>query len=173
MLLNCSVEDSWESIGLQGDPTSPSQRRSVLSVHWKDWHWSWNSNTLATWCEELTHWKRPWCFERWSTGGKGGDRGWNGWMASLIQWRWVWVTPAVGDGQGGLECSGPLHQEQPDMTEQLNWTDGYVKRKEVWKESKSKTHANYVERPMVVKLKPSKTKQNKKTFCMPIPSYHF
>ena len=64
MLLNCGVgEDSWESLGLQGDPTSPSWRRSVLSVHWKDWCWSWNSNTLATWCEELTHWKRPWCWE--------------------------------------------------------------------------------------------------------------
>ena len=42
-------EDSWESRGLQGDPISPSWRRSVLSVHWKDWRWSWNSNTLATW----------------------------------------------------------------------------------------------------------------------------
>ena len=56
MLLNCGVgEDSWESLGLQGDPTSPSWRRSVLSVHWKDWCWSWNSNTLATWCKELTN----------------------------------------------------------------------------------------------------------------------
>ena len=62
MLLNCGVgEDSWESLGLQGDPTSPSLRRSVLGVHWKDWCWSWNSITLATWCEELTHLKRPWC----------------------------------------------------------------------------------------------------------------
>ena len=62
MLLNCGVgEDSWESLGLQGDPTSPSWRRSVLVVHWKDWCWSWNSSLLATWCEELTHWKRPWC----------------------------------------------------------------------------------------------------------------
>ena len=60
MLLNCGIgEDSWESLGLQGDPTSPSWRRSVLSVHWKDWCWNWNSNTLATSCEELTHWKRP------------------------------------------------------------------------------------------------------------------
>ena len=59
MLLNCGVgEDSWESLGLQGDPTSPSWRRSVLGVHWKDWCWGWNSNTLATWCEQLTHWKR-------------------------------------------------------------------------------------------------------------------
>ena len=60
MLLNCGVgEDSWESLGLQGDPTSPSQRRSVLGVHWKDWCWSWNSNTSANWCKELTHWKKP------------------------------------------------------------------------------------------------------------------
>ena len=51
MLLNCGVgEDSWEFLGLQGDPTSPSERRSVLGVHWKDWCWTWNSNTLATWC---------------------------------------------------------------------------------------------------------------------------
>ena len=49
-------EDSWESLGLQGDPTSPSWRRSVLGVHWKNWCWGWNYNILATWCKELTHW---------------------------------------------------------------------------------------------------------------------
>ena len=93
MLLNCGVgEDSWESLGLQGDPTSPFWRRSVLSVHWKDWCWSWNSNTLATWCEELTYLKRPWCWERLKVGGEGDDRGWDGWMASLTQWTWVWVN---------------------------------------------------------------------------------
>ena len=65
MLLNCSVEDSWESLGLQGDPTSPSQKKPVLNIHWKDWCWSWNSNTLATSCkEELTHLRRPWYRER-------------------------------------------------------------------------------------------------------------
>ena len=62
MLLNCGVwEDSWESLGLQGDPTSPSYGKSVLNIHWKDWYWSWNSNILATWCEVVTHWKRLWC----------------------------------------------------------------------------------------------------------------
>ena len=50
-----------QSLGLQGDPTSPSQRRSILGVHWKDWCWSWNSNILATWCKKLTNLKRPWC----------------------------------------------------------------------------------------------------------------
>ena len=73
MLLNCGVrEDSWESLGLEGDPTIPSKRKSVLNIHWKDWYWGWNSNTLASWCEELTHWKRPWCWERLKAGGQGG-----------------------------------------------------------------------------------------------------
>ena len=92
MLLNCGVgEDSWEPLRLQGDPTSPSWRRSVLGVHWKDWCWSWNSNTLATWYEELTHLKRPSCWERLRAGGGGDDRGWDGWIASPTQWTWVWV----------------------------------------------------------------------------------
>ena len=65
---------------------------TVLSVHWKDWCWSWNSHTLATWCEELTHMKRSWCWERLKAGGEGDARGWDGWMASLTQWTWVWVN---------------------------------------------------------------------------------
>ena len=84
MLLNCGVrEDSSKSLGLQGDPTSPSQRKSVLNIHWKEWCWSWSFNNLATWCKELTHWKRPWCWERLKVGGEGDDRGWDGWMESL------------------------------------------------------------------------------------------
>ena len=66
--------------------------RSVLGVHWKDWCWRWNSNPLATWCKELTHLKRPWCWERLRAGGEGDNRGWDGWMAPLTQWTWVWVS---------------------------------------------------------------------------------
>ena len=92
MLLNCGVgEDSWQFLGPQGDLTSPSERRSVLDIHWKDWLWSWNSSTLATSYEELTHWKRPWCWERLKVGGEGDNRGWDGWMASSTQWTWVWL----------------------------------------------------------------------------------
>ena len=54
--------------------------------------WSWSSNTLATWCEEVTHLKRPWCWERLRVGGKGVDRRWDGWMASSTQWTWVWAN---------------------------------------------------------------------------------
>ena len=56
---------------------------------WKHWFWSWNSNTLATWCEELSPWKRPWRWERLKAGEEADDRGWDGWMASLTQWTWV------------------------------------------------------------------------------------
>ena len=47
---------------------------------------------MATWCEELTAWKRPWCWERLKVGGEGDSRGWDGWMASPIRWTWVWVS---------------------------------------------------------------------------------
>ena len=122
MLLNCGVgEDSWESLGQQGDPTSPSQRRSVLSVHWKDWCWSWNSDTLATWCEELTHLERPWCWEGLRAGGEGDGRGWGSWMASSTQWTWVWVNSGNQwwSGRPGVEQSmGSQSQTQPS-----NWTE--------------------------------------------------
>ena len=72
------LEKTLESL----DPTSPSQRKSVLNIHWKDW--CWNSNTLVTWCKELTHLKRSWCWERLKAGGEVGNRGWDGWMASSI-----------------------------------------------------------------------------------------
>ena len=118
MLLNCGVgEGSWVSLGQQGDPTSQSYRKSVLNIHWKDWCWSWSSNTLAIWCEELTHWKK-WCWERLKVGGEGDDRGWDDWMASLTQWAWVY-------GQGGLACCSPWGCKESDTTEpltDLNWT---------------------------------------------------
>ena len=84
-------EDSWESLGLQ-DPTSPFWRRLALGFLWKEWCWSWNSSILATSCEELTYWKRLWWWEGLGAGGEWDDRGWDGWMASLTRWTWVWVN---------------------------------------------------------------------------------
>ena len=95
MLLNWrsgAGKDTWECLGLQGDQTSQSERKSTLNIHWKDWYWSWNSNTLATWCEEWTNWKRPWCWGRLRAGGEEDDRWWDGWTASLTQWTWVWAN---------------------------------------------------------------------------------
>ena len=80
---------------------SPLDCKEIQSVHPKgDQSWVFigmtdveaeTPNTLATWCEELTHWKRPWCWERLRAGGEVDDRGWEGWMASRTQWTWIWV----------------------------------------------------------------------------------
>ena len=124
MLLKCGVgEDSWESLGLQGDPTSPSYRRSVLGVHWKDWCWRWNSNNLATWCEGLTHWKRPWFLERLRAGGKGDDRGWGGWMASPTQWTWVCIVSGSWwwTGRPGVLQLLGSQRVGCDWATELNW----------------------------------------------------
>ena len=121
MLFNCGVgEDTWESLGLKGDPTSPFWRRSVLNSHCEDWSWSWNSNTLATWCEELTHLKRRWCWEILKAGGEGDDRGWDDWMASLTRWTRVWVNSGRWRRTGK---PGVLQSKESDMTEWLNWTE--------------------------------------------------
>ena len=66
--------------------TSSSSTGSWVSEWPLDWCWSWNSNALATWCKQLNHVKRPWCWERLRAGGEGDDRGWDGWMALLTQW---------------------------------------------------------------------------------------
>ena len=96
--LDCGIgEDSW----LQGDPTSLSWRKSTLNIHWKDWCWSWSSNTWATWCEELTHWERPWCWERLKA-GEGDDRGGDGWMASPTYGHEFEQILEDGEGQGSL-----------------------------------------------------------------------
>ena len=121
MLLNCHVgEDSWESLGLQGDPPSPSQRKSVLNIHWKDWCWSWSSNTLATWCEEPIDWKRPWYWERLTAGREGDDRGWYGWMSSPTQWTWVWANSGKWWRLGSLVCCSSQDRKESDnfVTEQ-------------------------------------------------------
>ena len=130
MLLNCGVgEDSWELLGLQGDPTSASYGRSVLGVHWKDWCWSWNSSTLATWCEEVTHLKRPWCWERLGAGGEADDRGWYGWKASLTRWTWVWVNSGSWwwTGRPGMVQFMGSQRVRHDCATELNWTeDTYI-----------------------------------------------
>ena len=122
MLLNGGVgEDSWESLGLKGDQTSSPKGKPVLNVHWKDWYWSWNSNTLATWCKELTPWERPWCWERLKAGGEGDNRRWDGWMASPTQWTCIWASSGSWwwTGKPGLlQSMGSQSQKRLS-----NWTE--------------------------------------------------
>ena len=77
--------------------TTKISNQSILKeispgVYWKDWCWSWNSNTLTTWCEESTLRKRPWCWQRLKATGESDDRRWGGWMASPMWWTWVWES---------------------------------------------------------------------------------
>ena len=98
-------------------------KKSVLNIHWKDWCWSWNSNTLATWCEELTHWKRPWCWERLKAGREGDNRRLDGFMASLTQWTWVWVNYGSWwwtERPGMLQSMG-LQRVGHNWVTELNW----------------------------------------------------
>ena len=69
---NPKWNQSWIFIG----------RTNALNIHRNNWFWSWSSNNLATWFEELTHWKRPWRWEKLKVEGKGDDLGWDDWMAS-------------------------------------------------------------------------------------------
>ena len=87
---------------------------SILDVHWKDWCWSWNSNTLATWC-----------WERLRAGGEGDDRGWDGWMASSTWWTWVWVDSRSWwwtERPGELRFTGS-QRVRHDWATELNWTE--------------------------------------------------
>ena len=126
MFLNCGVgEDSWEP--LARDQISQSQRKSVLNIHWKHWCWSWSSNTLATWCEKLTHWKRPWCWERLKAVGEGDDRGLDGRMASLS--RWTWVCASSGSwwwtGKPGMVQSIGSQRVGHEWATELNIVKGF------------------------------------------------
>ena len=85
---------------------------------------TWNSNILAAWCEELTHLTRPWCWERLRAGGEGDNRGWDGWMASLTQWTWVWVNFRSWwwTGRPGMLQSMGLQRVRNDwVTELTDW----------------------------------------------------
>ena len=93
----------------------------------QDWCWSWNSNTLATSWEELTHWKRPWCWEGLGTGGEGDNRGWDGRMASLTRWTWVWVNSGSWwwTGRSGMLWFVGSQRVGPDWATKLNWSLRY------------------------------------------------
>ena len=81
--------------------------------------------TLATWCEELIHLKRPWCWERLRSGGEEDYRRWDGWMASPAQWTWVWVNSGSSwwTGRPSLLQSMGSQGVGHDWATELNWTE--------------------------------------------------
>ena len=79
-------------------------------------------NMTTSW-EELTHLKRPWCWERLKAGGEGDNRGWDGWMASPTQWTWVWVSSGSWWWTGKPGMLQFMGSQRLDTTEWLNWTE--------------------------------------------------
>ena len=83
--------------------------------------------TLTTWREEPTHWKRPWCWERLRVGGEGGDRVWDGWMASSTQWTWMWPNSRWYEGQGSLVCCSPCGcRDRHDWVAERQWNSAHA-----------------------------------------------
>ena len=128
VVLEKTLESPW---------TARRSSQSILKeispgVHWKDWCWSWNSSTLATVCEELTHWKRLCCWEGLGAGGEGDDRGWDGWMASPSRWTWVWVNSGSWwwTGRPGMLRFMGSQRVGHDWVTKLNWTD--LKKRRNW-----------------------------------------
>ena len=136
-------------------PVNPKGNPSWTFIGWTDAETE-NSNTLATWCKELTHWKRPWCWERL----KGRSRkGWQRmrWLDGITNSMYVESeqVPGVGDGQGGLACCSPWGHKGSDMTKWLNWTNSL--------------------RPSVFKkyMKSSKRNSGRLTYCLSICDQDF
>ena len=124
MVLNCGVGGF-----LRVPWAARRSNQSILKEISPEYSLEWlmlklNSNTLATWCEELTHLKRPWSWERLRAEGEGDDRGWDGWMAPPTQGHEFKQALGVVDGQGGLVCCSPWCHKELDTTERLNWTEG-------------------------------------------------
>ena len=117
-------KDSWESLELQ-DQTNQSSKKSTLNIHWKDWCWSWSSKTVATWCEGLTHWERPWCWERLKAGG------WWGWWQ-----RTSWldgITDSMDMSLSKLremvKDRGAWHTIVHGVTKSLTWLSNWMTSK--------------------------------------------
>ena len=90
--------------------------------------------TLATWCEELTHLKRPRCWERLKAGREGNNREWDGCMASLIQWTWVQVNSGswIWTGRPGVLQSMGLQRVRHNWATELNWTEASLSITNPW-----------------------------------------
>ena len=124
--------DAFWTVVLEKTLESPLDCKEIQPVHSKG-NQSWlftgktdNSNNLATWCEELTHLKRLWCWERLKVGAEGDDRRWDGEMASPTQWAWVWVNTGSWwwTGRPGMPQSMGSQIVRHDWVTELNWQLG-------------------------------------------------
>ena len=125
VLLKCGVrDDSWESFGLQGDPTS----QSILKEFSPDY--SLERLMLRLKLQYFVHlmWRPPSLEETLMLGKtegrrRRGQQRWDGWMASPTQWTWVWVNSSSWWWTGRPGVLWSWGREESDMTERLNWNE--------------------------------------------------
>jgi len=120
------------TVVLEKTVESPLDCKEIQLVHPKgDQSWIFvrrtnaeaETDTLATWCEEPIYWKRPWCWERLKAGGEGDDRGWDGWMASLTRWTWVWVNSGSWWWTGKEAWCAAVHRVTESRIQLGNWNE--------------------------------------------------
>ena len=139
----------FQTVVLEKILESPLKSKEIKAVnpkwnqHWifigrtNEWifSWSWSSNTLVTWCEETPHWKKPWCWERLRAGGRVGDRGQDGWMASSTQRTWVWANWEIVKDKKAWNAA--VHGVTKSQTQLSNWKTTIInagKRVNLWQD---------------------------------------
>ena len=146
-------EESWAlknwcfwTVALEETLESPLDCKEIQPVHSKgDQPWDFfgridaKAETPVLWPPhaELTHWKRLWCWEGLGAGGEGDNRGWDGWMASLTQWTWVWVNSGSWwwTGRPGMLRFMGSQRVGHDWATDLIWSDYESYSREAIKES--------------------------------------
>ena len=129
-----SRQEYWSGVLL---PSLPLDSKEIKPVNLKgDQPWiftgRWSSSIFLVWCRETTHWKSRWCWERLRAEGKEGNRGWDGWTASPMQWTWTWANSRRwwGTGKSGvLQSTGSQRVRHDQATEQqqtlhMSYPDG-------------------------------------------------
>ena len=96
----------------------------------RDWCWSWSSSVLVIWGKQSNQWKSPWCWERLKAEGEEGIRGWDGWVASPMQWTQTWANFGRWWGTGRPGMMQSMGSQRVWVTSQqqkhtLKWSAGW------------------------------------------------